>query len=126
MCLVVNSKALPKRAKEDIKCYKNLIPDEKGELRSPIWSGCKWKIGKTKRILNLFPLWFSFFPSLCDIKFVEDGFFHSYESKKPSDFMYEAVIPKGTLYFVGRSGGHYASRKLKIIRKVNGYESNSN
>lgn len=129
MCLIKAHK-IPKIATKDIMVYKIVYEDIGGNLKtmmrhSPVKLNTTIK-GKFKKRINLIN-------SLFD-KFIEDGFIHAYtnirhakcalklreENSCELEFFHakfrivKCVIPKYTLYYVGK---HYdiASRKLKYL-----------
>lgn len=127
MCLYSRTEK-PKKAKEDIICYKFLVM-KNGHLQSPFLPFV-WSIDKEYTAEKSKMRW-----SPRDIK---DGYFHTHKEKDVAMrqaeewfhshpltpypcHLYECIIPKDSYYFEGIHFGAaegYASKKLIIKRKV--------
>ena len=127
MCLYSKTEK-PKKAKEDIICYKFLVM-KNGCLQSPylpfVWSTDKEYTAEKSKMR---------WPP----KDIKDGYFHTYKEKDAAmrqaeewihshpltpypRRLYECVIPKDSYYFEGVHFGvaeGYASKKLIIKKKV--------
>lgn len=120
MCLIKKS-YIPRIALKDKTVYKIVIPDWNGDCYTP----CQFahvKLGKTYKGIFRYgqTLLKSFFK-----KEINSGFIHAftnYDRDEHYKFSYskrfriaECVIPKGTLYYEGKTSD-IASRKLKYLR----------
>lgn len=122
MCLVKSHK-FPKRAKEDIICFKKLLCDNNsfftyfiGEpITSPIQKGRNNKISQF--------IWI--FKSLF-IKYITDGFVHVYSSRyknimnttseDKAYFIYK--IPKGAFYYQNENYTELAATRIQYLIRV--------
>lgn len=134
MCLIINKEYhrvflyhfIPRIAKEDIHVYKRL---EGRKLHTPV-RGVPVKF--TNGILIQTTFWFSFYnvfnPSInksVNRPIAVYKGIHSYKQKLPdyysfSSYCFHAIIPKGTLYYVG-CGNDMVSLKLITFEKESDY-----
>jgi len=128
MCLL-STTVKPKKAKEDIICYKFLM---KGDcLKSP-WREFIWELNKEYTAERSKPRYSK--------KSITDGYFHTYkshmEARVDADYhqcsrfwygfplnvcIYKCIIPKGSVYFEGICNGGfegYASKKLIVVEAI--------
>ena len=151
MCLTIitnGKRPRPKKAEEDIVCYKlvKILEHSNGKqvIISPFQQKQQWTVGVVKKasclirpIATRLILWREFKINE-GIFQVGEGYLHSYkdlekaleasEEASRCDMnytVYKAIIPKGTYYFEGdtewflENGKRgYASRKLKLIEEV--------
>lgn len=138
MCIYSNT-LFPKRAKEDIICYKVLDANMVSPFENFQYDFKLYKAkGITSLIIDIIRNLFREIKSilLCSIyhyKFYSiysRGLLHSYQKYENADtiisywnsnnkrdfFVYKAVIPKGTYYYEGFL--EIASRKLQIVEKL--------
>ena len=131
MCLYTTRRK--KKAVTDIVCYKIMMINKRGELCSLYRNNFKWIIGK---VYNAGRAW----TGSLKLGEVKEGYFHSYmynpayypnislPSSLASGFdicIYECVIPAGAYYYEGIHTDKlrgYASKSLKIIKKIYYYE----
>lgn len=126
MCLVKSHK-FPKRAKEDIICFKKLLCDNgsfftyfMGEpITSPIQKG---KSNKISQFIWIFKSLF--------IRYITDGFVHVYSNKCKNivkmltnntreDVVYFICkIPKGAFYYQNENYTTLAATRIKYLAKV--------
>lgn len=127
MCLVSNT-LKPKKAKEDIVCYKYLKVVENDGIttyHSPFNTQFKWKVGDEYVAEN------EKYLRGREISFkrheISQGYFHTYAKYIDCnccaglrDAICMCVIPKGTYYYKGVVNGGvrdgYASKHLKIVK----------
>ena len=133
MCL--KSKAFyPKKAKEDIVCYKRLLlpsipsPKDNDCFISPFYAFV-WKLGEeyTAEKATSIKYEANYYGNWCKI---ENGYFHTFVHYKDcdditnglTDVIVKCIIPKGTYYYEGviNYSSHlgYASKHLKVIEVV--------
>ena len=105
----------PKIADKDIKVFK-VLQNVDGRLLSPYY-GAEYIPGKIKWVKN-----FKYENRLLvdtpaekiGLRFVHNGL-HSYARKHGVMYCFEAVIPKGTPYYLSDCGGEYVSLKLRVL-----------
>ena len=145
MCLTKKS-YIPRIAIRDITTYKVVTnPDDclsehyftpfqvdviklgrvyKGRFRKYMWYGFKLRTRYTDGIFNI--PFLQFLLSIFFSKVITSGYIHSYTSYDPVVKLnllpdvysiVQCVIPRGTLYFIGRNND-IASRKLKYVEII--------
>ena len=112
----------PKIADKDIKVFK-VLQNRDGRLLSPYY-GAEYIPGKVKwvkrfkledRLLVESKFINSYTPTeRIGMRVVHNGL-HSYARKPQILYSYEAVIPKGSSYYLSDCGGEYVSLKLKVL-----------
>lgn len=131
MCLFSNE-VFPKRAKEDIICYKSIQPRENFYFTPSTWT----KINKTEKSIIGYEMksgLFEFIYTMVRIYMlrlfqrieyvsITRGFIHTYKvSIKYDEYchLYECIIPKGSLYYEEEEdNGCYASRSIIFRNKI--------
>lgn len=133
MCL--KSKAFyPKKAKEDIVCYKRLLfpsipsPKDNDCFISPFYAFV-WKLGEEYTAERAKTIKYVVDFGVNKYK-IENGYFHTFVDYKDcddttnglTDVIVKCIIPKGTYYYEGLinySSRHgYASKHLKVVEVV--------
>lgn len=117
MCLITKQR-VAKFATEDIPVYKMVKVISPKRIMSPFYEHFRWEVGKIHRVFY-WP-WNIFRPrNRGDNVSYVDYSFHAFlrsDLCRPGYEQYDAIVPKGSWYFISDDGSEIASNRLKLIK----------
>lgn len=116
MCLATRN-SQPQITYKDIVCYKWLERSKKGSLVSP-FAKESYKLKELKLAKgDPSPFKSSAYPGLY---LITEGYIHAYRQPLFMKYLYKAIIPKGSKYYIGEHGDICASRMI-IVKPLKWY-----
>lgn len=106
MCFTIERQKVAKIALTDIVCYKAL--DKRADKLVSPYQGTVWTVGVVKKVPTL--------DRISDRYSIDKGLHAGKtfaEAKTHGQAVYEAVIPKGSLYY--ENSVHYVSEQMKLV-----------
>lgn len=114
MCLSIKGSRIPKIATRDIVVYKLFDPLELGKRKLvSLFTKFDFGLFYHGKVIKASKITILDIKRIIKYRTIGNGFIHCFTYSLP--FRVKCIIPKGTLYYIDKSGDEICARKLKII-----------